>query len=704
MARKFRPLHPGMGQAVAERTILRKNSGVWETWGEVAERVAIGNTSLTRCRESEENQLADHIAMGRLLMSGRHLQHGDSSQITKNQECFTNCSTAMTSSLSFYLLLNGSGVGRAYDDGLMSLDWNKAPNIICILDPNHPDFDPFIHTTMEVALEVSEGKRWEFSPVGDSREGWFKSLEKWENITLEGECDLLILDFSQVRECGQPIQGMQGRPASGPGPLMEAFEQAQKICRKGWAPWKAAMCIDHVFAECVLVGGVRRSARIATKWWEDPGIHEFVDIKNSQKLWTANNSVAVDARFWEGVKEKEDKAYELFWHINTSSYKSGEPAYLNVDKLKQVRPENTHTPVIGSSNLCISETTNKHIQNLYTSALSKKNYHTVNPCSEISLALWGGFCVIADTAPFHCNTLPQVVDVFRHTTRTLIRTNLMKSVYDSEVKRTNRIGVGITGIHEFAWKFFKLGFRDLINEKVSEKFWSFIRACRDIIIQESEVYSKYVGLPTPHTMLTVKPSGTVSKLFGLTEGWHLPKKTKYLRWVQFKQDTDLVQTYVDAGYPVKVVPRYKGTVLIGFPTTTVIGTLDMGDKLVLASEATPEQQYEWLKLGEKNWLGENYGNQISYTLKYDPKKVSLQEFGDMILKHQPDIKCCSVLPDEDEDSLVENYGYVPEEVVSDEKFAAIVSAITVQKEDLDRVHLDCEGGSCPVDFKEGDKR
>ena len=36
------------------------------------------------------------------------------------------------------------------------------------------------------------------------------------------------------------------------------------------------------------------------------------------------------------------------------------------------------------------------------------------------------------------------------------------SAFGPEVARTNRIGVGITGVHEFAWKFFELGFQNLI--------------------------------------------------------------------------------------------------------------------------------------------------------------------------------------------------------------------------------------------------
>ena len=106
-----REFHPGMGQAVAERTILRKKEDkTWENWGDVANRVALGNSLLTSDKTDQEFEfkaLRKHIGKATLLMSGRHLQHGDETQPNRNMEVFTNCATASASFLLFYLLLNG---------------------------------------------------------------------------------------------------------------------------------------------------------------------------------------------------------------------------------------------------------------------------------------------------------------------------------------------------------------------------------------------------------------------------------------------------------------------------------------------------------------------------------------------------------------------------------------------------------------------
>lgn len=1056
----FRTIAPGMGQAVAERTILRKNSnGEYETWGDVATRVAYGNARLYDSDNypavNEFKLLQKYISNGSTLMSGRHLQHGDANQKERNQEIYTNCSTAPTSFLSFYFLLNGSGVGRSYDDDLMLVNWDYAPNVRCVLSSDHPDFIHNEHESVRDARhkygDDSESVLWFIVP--DSREGWAKALELWENAAFEKihSHKMLILDFSKVRGKGSPIGGMQNRPASGPVPLMIAFEKATKLKGAGLAPWKQTMFIDHYFSECVLVGGARRSSRMSTKHWNDPSIFEFINIKRPIEfngkdvnevakyraknsvygfLWTSNNSVVVDDEFWkllstssEEQTPKEKHAHRVFDMVCSCSYGdgTGEPGFINGNKLvrndegwgdlnrgdyagskkyqlnddtqifmsklakrakrkkinmivnpcvtgetpiltdkgyveiqnvigvpvniwngtewSEVVPFSTgKNPIVkvyfsdGSSLRCtpyhkfvlssgdrveaqdlaiddklmkfsmptvdygedypidaysqgfysgdgcsdstsssvyfpkfccesrlsgkMSDRTNETKHRWCHGKMFSKNWVPVtgtkeyclnwlagicdsdgtvtrdengngiqitsidkdfllsiklmlsrigvrakvvsghdarvskikgicynckttyrllignadvhhllsigftttrlslhnNPpqrdarqfvrvdmieyendfeetfcftepkngtgtfngivtaqCSEVALSVLGGVCVIGDVVPFFCDTIDEAEDVFRAVTRALIRVNLMESVYDKEVKRTNRIGVGLTGVHEFAYKFFGYGFRDLIDENKSKDFWLTIARFNRAVHEEAEKYSKELGVVVPHTQVCVKPSGSVSKLFLLTEGWHLPSMREFLRWVQFRNDDPLIVKYQNSGYPIRQLVTYKGSTIIGFPTAPMITQLGMGDKLVTASEATPEEQYQWLMLGEKYWIQgtdesgipvtENYGNQISYTLKYDPTKVTYSNFKKMMMKYQSQVRCCSVMPQE---KLV-SYEYQPEEPISKEEYDELVSRIKTIKEDVGREHLACENGSCPIDFNEDDK-
>lgn len=1166
----FRPfvreLSEGMGQAVGERTILRKKSdGSWETWEDVANRVALGNALLCPKHEGfkeEYKLLRHHISKAVLLMSGRHLQHGDETQPKRTQEVFVNCATAATSFAKFLLLLSGSGVGRCYDDDMMLIDWDNAPNLRCVLSHEHQDFDWSAHESVRDAQhKYGFGRNVIWHKVTDSREGWAKALELWEVMTFEKihRDRLLVLDFSDVRPKGSPIGGMQNRPASGPVPLMNAFQKAATVKGAGLDPWRQTIYIDHFFSECLLVGGARRSARMSTKIYTDPTIFDFITVKRpieflgkaieeiiairneyAEKkmappmgfLWSSNNSIAVDAEFWRLLELKRDDdeygtdkakhARKVFKLATEAAYAdgTGEPGFINVDKLTRndsgweeltkgdyvgsrkyqvdedttlllarlarkarrkqyymivnpcvvgdtlvltaegrrtvtelinkpftaivdgkaypatgfwktgmkpvleiitdrgyslrvtanhkilversrksklgggynvvtewveagslttgdnivlnchpnfswkgdgffeqgwllgemigdggYNPESYHgyvrfwgdqkeilaeqafdfvreflpkveAPIplqgpkynksndtfeveckalsnlaegliepktkdflskihtMGSSFICgvlrglfdadgtvlvdeekgrsirLSQTNLKRLhdvqllllnvgiastvyknrksagesllpdgnggrklyetKSVHELVISKSNipvfmervgfYDTqkhakaweairsirrgiykeqftavveqivadgvedvfdctvdgvhafdangimAHNCGEIPLSVLAGFCTIADVVPFHADTLDEAEDAFRTATRALIRVNLMESIYHKEVERTNRIGVGMTGVHEFAWKFFRVGFRDLINPDFegladmgsspgyvaafigdprltdhilvrtaspnirAAAFWMTLARFNRAVREESIAYSESLGVAVPHTCTTIKPSGSVSKLFGLTEGWHLPALAWMLRWVQFRNDDPLVEQYKTAGYPWRELIQYSGTNIIGFPTAPTIAELGMGDKLVLAGDATPEEQYRWLMLGEKFWLigvdgeGEpvkhSYSGQISYTLKFKPEEVDYKMFKEMLIRCQSKVKACSVMPQ------VNNvaYEYLPEEAITKAEYEEVAFNISrTLSEDISQEHLQCENGACPIDVREGEK-
>jgi len=287
-----------------------------------------------------------------------------------------------------------------------------------------------------------------------------------------------------------------------------------------------------------------------------------------------------------------------------------------------------------------------------------------------------------------------------------MRVNTMDCLYTREVKRTNRIGIGMTGIHEYAWNAFGLGFKDVIDEKKSQAFWDVIARYKRAVEDEGRSYAKKLGVKVPHTNTTIKPSGTVSKLFALSEGAHLPAMREYIRWVQFRSDDPMIKKYKRKGYPIKELKSYQGTTAVGFPTRPEICKLGMNGQLITASEATPEEQYKWLMLLEKYWIVgvdeagkplKDIGNQVSYTLKYDPDKVSFAKFSKMVKKYQPLIKTCSVMPKID----VTAYEYQPEEAVTVGEFMKVIREISANGdkgilEDINMEHLKCENGACPI--------
>jgi ribonucleoside-triphosphate reductase (formate) len=361
-----RKIDEGMGMAVAKRTYLREG----ESWADVAMRVAQGNCSLVPTSEQEEYDVTKAIAKASFLPAGRHLQHGDSTQKDRNIEVFSNCSTACSSFIKFYLLLNGSGVGRMYNDDMMLIDWRNMPEVILHISPKHPDFKEVIKQAFEdkpelyyqqlTHVRVNNSKVVNYV-IEDSREGWAKGLELIEVMTYEKKHDWqIVLELSEIRENGRPIGGMQNRPASGPAPLAYAYRKISLVRNNIFSytdyalgrevhrdlgpiqPWMQTILIDHYASECVANGGARRSARISVKYWGDEGIedfinlkHEFVNSSGESILWSSNNSVGADQEFWKEHNIPGTKANRVYNSIVEASFGhgTGEPGIVNLDKL-----------------------------------------------------------------------------------------------------------------------------------------------------------------------------------------------------------------------------------------------------------------------------------------------------------------------------------------------------------------------------------
>ncbi|HET9018736.1 MAG TPA: recombinase [Acetobacteraceae bacterium] len=765
-----RPLEPGMGLAVARRTVFRAEDE--EDFGRVADRVAEGNMALLGAERGaaaalEQARLRNAIASGALLTSGRHLQHGDAEQPERNMEVFTNCATAIASFAKFYLLLNGSGVGRSYDDDLIAVDWADAPRLLLHLSPDHPDYpaDGAARRRFAATLDRADGTALDalllpdlavapsdavLHRVADSREGWAKAVEVLEAMAFRRERGrTLVIDLSGIRPSGSPIRGMQGRPASGPLSLLRAFlniarhviEPARVRDRQGESlqPWEQALLVDHYLSMEVQVGGARRAARMATKSWRDPGVLRFIRAKSEGGLWTANHSVMVDRGFWELQRAESGRTTGLAAHAGTvfaevtrCAYINGEPGFINGDQLEDHRTRFAwHKPVhedgrdLRSARYQVDAASGL-IAQLSRQASSACFPVTTNPCGEIALHVTGGYCVIADFAPLLACPAPidgfapgappadvaalwdaRVEDSVRLGVRFLMRANRMDALYAQEVARTNRMGIGPTGLHEYAWMRFGLGFRDLLDADAAAPFWAMLERLSAAAKEEGTAYAADLGLAEPVTVTTVKPAGTTSKLFGLTEGAHLPARRQYLRWVQFKgtQDADgtwpadadpLLPEFAARGYPVRTLNSFPGMSIVGFPTEPLLMRLGLGDALVTAPEATPEEQYGWLRLLERHWIGAERGNQVSYTLKLYTDRVDLDGFRAIVAEEQPRVRCCAVLPSRPDHLL--GYEYLPEEEVSADRFAAIRAAIddAARVEAVDAEHLQCAGGVCPI--------
>ena len=99
--------------------------------------------------------------------------------------------------------------------------------------------------------------------VADSKLGWAKALKELIGMLYQGQ--IPEWDMSKVRPAGAPLKTMGGR-ASGPEPLEDVFKFCVTIFRNAAGRKLTSLeCHDIVckIAECVVVGGVRRSALIS---------------------------------------------------------------------------------------------------------------------------------------------------------------------------------------------------------------------------------------------------------------------------------------------------------------------------------------------------------------------------------------------------------------------------------------------------------
>jgi hypothetical protein len=550
----------------------------------------------------------------------------------------------------------------------------------------------------------------------------------------------LLLDLSAIRRSGAPIQGMQGRPASGPVSLLRAFLNIRRHVIDAAAtmePWEQALRIYHHLSVEVQVGGARRAARMATKSWRDPGIMRFIGAKSEGGLWTANHSIMVDAEFWQRVRAPDDEtltahAKAVFAETTRCAWINGEPGFINGDALEDHRTGSAwEKPVHQDGRDFRSERYQvDHAAGLLAEvsrrAAASRFPVTTNPCGEIALHVTGGYCVIADYAPLLACPVPlqevvpgeapddvaalwdaRVEDSVRLGVRFLMRANGMDALYGQEVARTNRMGIGPTGLHEWAWLRFGFDFTDLLDEAKSTPFWTMLDRLSRAAKEEGGSYAEELGMVRPTTVTTVKPAGTTSKLFGLTEGAHLPARRQYLRWVQFKGVRDdagawaegsdpLLADYAARGYPMRTLKTFPGMTIVGFPTVPLLMRLGMGERVVTASEASPSDQYQWLRLLERHWIGAEQGNQVSYTLKIFTDRHDLESFRDIVRDQQPLVRCCAVLPSRPDHAL--GYEYLPEEELSEAAFDTIVLNIKADElaEGIDLAHLQCASGVCPI--------
>jgi ribonucleotide reductase alpha subunit len=238
------------------------------------------------------------------------------------------------------------------------------------------------------------------------------------------------------------------------------------------------------------------------------------------------------------------------------------------------------------------------------------------------------------------------------------------------VHRNMRMGIGVTGVMQASQE--QLSWLDETYRRLREA---------------DEKYSKEKGFPKSIKLTTVKPSGTLSLLPGVTPGCHPGFSQYYTRRIRVAANSPLINVCRSHGYHIEPQYNFDGTAdqntfVVSFPCSYPQGT-------TVAKDVSAISQLETVAWLQKNWSD----NAVSCTVYY--KKEELDDIRKWLAKnYDNNIKTCSFL-------LHQDHGFkqAPYEEISEEEYLENVSKvkpITGISSDTSGIESECEGGACPV--------
>jgi ribonucleoside-triphosphate reductase len=295
-----------------------------------------------------------------------------------------------------------------------------------------------------------------------------------------------------------------------------------------------------------------------------------------------------------------------------------------------------------------------------------------NPCAEQSLAPYET-CCLAEVYLSNIESKEEFLDILELLYR-INKHSLMLPSHHHETKeivhKNMRMGIGLTGILQASKEQ---------NSWMNEGY----EYLRDFDVR----YSQIKGVPRSIKLTTVKPSGTLSLLPGVTPGIH-PAYAQYMyRRIRVASEHMLVDVCKAHGYPVEYQKNFDGTddyntVVVTFPFAYPEGTK-------LAREMTAIDQLKEIKRLQADWSD----NSVSCTIYY--KKEEIPAIRDYLMKHyKNNYKSLSFLLHSDH-----GFAQAPYEEITKEQYEELLSK-TVPITSVERASFDlseeCAGGMCPI--------
>ena len=478
--------------------------------------------------------------------------------------------------------------------------------------------------------------------VPDSREGWVKLLGKTLKAAfLSNTATTFTYSTKLVRGKGSPIKGFGGT-ASGAEDLCWGIAKISEILEKRVGRQVRSIdCLDimNIIGAVVVAGNVRRSAQIAIG---DPDDVEYLLAKR----WDMGNIPSWRAMSNNSVVCNDFKdLHEYFW----DGYEGkGEP--------------------YGLINLKLS----RKIGRLGETQYPDPKVMGYNPCAEQSLAPYET-CCLAEVYLSNVSSKAEFIDICK----LLYRINKHSLALPCHLEETAdivhsnmRMGIGVTGVLQ-----------------ASDEQRSWLSEAYEELRAFDKEYSAKHGFPESVKLTTVKPSGTLSLLPGVTSGCHPAYSRHMIRRIRISADHALVQVCRDHGYPVEYQRNFDGsedhsTMVVSFPFCYPEGTK-------LAAEMTAIDQLEVVKWLQANWSD----NSVSCTVYY--RKEELPEIKKYLAKnYKNNHKSLSFL-------LHNEHGFhqAPLEEITKEQYDELVAKTRLITK-VDEANFDggdeCASGACPV--------
>lgn len=274
-----------------------------------------------------------------------------------------------------------------------------------------------------------------------------------------------------------------------------------------------------------------------------------------------------------------------------------------------------------------------------------------NPCSEQSLESYE-CCTLVETFPSNHESLEDFKKTLKHAylygkAVTLMPTHWPET--NEVMQRNRRIGCSMTGLAQFVEAKGWTELREWMNEGYS------------YIQYRDRVYSEWLGVRESIKMTSIKPSGTVSLLAGVTPGVHWPVASGYYyRLVRYASNDPLLEALVKAGFhtePDVMDPEH--TMVVYFATE--------GPEVRTETEVSIWEKADLAAMAQRYWAD----NQVSVTVTFQDSERD--QIPVLLQAKEGQLKSISMLPIYENDG---SFAQMPYQRITPDSFDEKVAAVT----------------------------